>query len=135
MRPIPPGTSGTFALTVAREHLASQFKDASLPPVLSTPIMILMMENAALNAVRPYLDPGESAVGSAVNVRHLAATPVGHHVTATATVTAVHGRTIEFAVSAHDAGLEIGNGTHERRVIDLRRLLQRLGANPTGADR
>jgi fluoroacetyl-CoA thioesterase len=126
VRSIPPGATGSFSLTVSREHLASQFKDASLPPVLATPIMILMMENAALDAVRAYLDPGESAVGSTINVRHFAATTVGHPVTATAVVTGVTGRKIEFAVSARDEAHEIGNGTHERTVVDVRRLMERL---------
>lgn len=128
MREIPMGATGTFVLTVAREHLASQFKDAILPPVLATPMMILMMENAALNAIRPYLEPGESAVGSAINIRHLAATPVGHRVIATAEVTKVIGRRIEFAVGARDETEEIGKGTHERTVIDVGRLMQRLDA-------
>lgn len=128
MREIPVGATGSFALTVAPEHLANRFKDAILPPVLATPMMILMMENAALNAIRAYLDPGESAVGSAICIRHLAATPVGHRVTATAEVTKVAGRRIEFAVSARDEVEEIGNGTHERTVIDVRRLIQRLEA-------
>lgn len=128
MRPIPLGARGTFNLTVAPEHLASQFKDAILPPVLATPMMILMMENAALNAVRPFLDSGESAVGTAVNVQHLAATPVGHQVRAEAEVTKVEGRRVEFTVSASDEVEEIGCGTHERMIVDLRRLDQRLAA-------
>jgi fluoroacetyl-CoA thioesterase len=122
------GATGSFALTVAPQHLASQFKDAILPPVLATPMMILMMENAALNAIRACLDPGESAVGSAVSIRHVAATPVGQRVTATAEVTKVAGRRIEFAVSARDEVEEIGKGTHERTVVDVRRLMQRLEA-------
>ena len=84
MRQIPLGAKGTFALRVLPEHLANQFKDAMLPQVLATPVMILIMENAALNAVRPFLDVGESAVGTAIDVRHLAATPVGHNVRAEA---------------------------------------------------
>jgi fluoroacetyl-CoA thioesterase len=128
MRPIPPGARGTFSLTVLPQHLASQFKDAILPPVLATPVMLLLMENAALNAVRPYLEPGESVVGTAVNLRHLAATPVGHHVVAEAEVTKVDGRRIEFDVSARDEVEEIGVGTHERMVIDLERLHRRLQA-------
>ena len=60
------------------------------------------MENAALNAIRPYLEPGESAVGTAIDMQHLAATPVGHEVTAQAEVTKVDGRQIEFQVSARD---------------------------------
>jgi fluoroacetyl-CoA thioesterase len=86
------------------------------------------MENAALNAVRDYLDPGESVVGTVVNVRHLAATPVGHRVTAEAVVTKVDGRRIEFDVSAHDEIEEIGTGTHERMVVDMARIDKRLAA-------
>ena len=126
MRAIPAGARGSFTMVVSPEHLANRFKDASLPAVLATPVMIMAMENAALNAIRAYLEPGESAVGTAIDVRHLAATPVGHEVTAQAEVTGVDGRRIAFAVSARDETEEIGRGTHERMVVDLRRLDQRL---------
>jgi len=119
MRQIPLGAKGTFALRVLPEHLANQFKDAMLPQVLATPVMILIMENAALNAVRPFLDVGESAVGTAIDVRHLAATPVGHNVRAEAEI-------IEFKVSASDETEEIGNGLHQRVVINLRSFNERL---------
>src|SRR6476646_5721834 len=128
MRQIPLGARGTSTLRVQPEHLADRFKDAMLPQVLATPVMILMMENAALNAIRPYLDVGESAVGTAVNVRHLAATPVGHHVRAEAEVTKVEGKRIEFKVSASDKKEEIGSGTHQRMLIDLRSFNARLAA-------
>jgi fluoroacetyl-CoA thioesterase len=128
MRPIPVGAKGNYTLRVMPGHLANQFKDAALPPVFATPMMVTAMENAALNAVRDYLDPGESAVGTAVNIRHLAATPVGHRVSAEAEVTKVDGRRIEFKVSARDEIEEIGNGTHERMVVDLPRLHQKLNA-------
>jgi fluoroacetyl-CoA thioesterase len=128
MRPIPVGAKGTFTLLIGPQHLANQFKDAALPPVLATPIMILLMENAALNAVRHYLDVGESAVGTDVSVRHLAATPVGHQVQAQATVTSVEGRRIAFEVTARDEREEIGRGTHERMVVDLDRHSQRLAS-------
>jgi fluoroacetyl-CoA thioesterase len=128
MRPIPVGAKGTYTLRVTPAHLANQFKDISLPPVFATPMMVTAMENAALNAVRDYLDPGESVVGTLVNVRHLAATPVGHQVTAEAEVTKVDGRRIEFKVSARDEIEEIGGGTHERMVVDLGRLGARLEA-------
>lgn len=128
MRPIPLGAKGTYALRVTPAHLANQFKDAVLPQVFATPMMVTIMENAALNAVRDYLDPGESVVGTVVNVRHLAATPVGHDVTAEAVVTKVDGRRIEFTVSARDETEEIGAGTHERMVVDMARLGQRLQA-------
>jgi len=89
MKQIPPGTTGTASLRVQPEHLANRFKDAMLPQVLATPVMILIMENAALNAIKPFLDAGESAVGIAVDVKHLAATPVGREVRATAEVVGV----------------------------------------------
>ena len=63
MQPIPIGAKGTFELTVGVDHLANRFKDAMLPPVLATPVMIMIMENAALNAIKPYLDAGYSALG------------------------------------------------------------------------
>jgi fluoroacetyl-CoA thioesterase len=126
MQPIPLGAKGEYTLRVLPQHLANQFKDAILPQVFATPMMILAMENAALNAIRPYLDAGESAVGTAVNIAHLAATPVGHHVRAEAEVTAVDGRLVKFTVTAKDDTDEIGRGTHERIVIELRRFNQNL---------
>ena len=126
MRSIPVGAKGTFTLVIGPQHLANRFKDAILPPVLATPVMILIMENAALNAIRDFLEPGESAVGTEVSVRHLAATPVGHQVHAEAEVTQVNGRRVAFSVVARDEIEEIGRGTHERMVVDLSRLGQSL---------
>ena len=126
MRPIPPGAKGSFTLLVQPEHLANRFKDATLPPVLATPVMIMVMENAALNAIKAYLDPGESAVGTSVNVRHLAPTPAGRQVVGEAEVTKVDGRRIEFSVRAIDGTKEIGTGSHSRSVIDAARLMQQL---------
>jgi fluoroacetyl-CoA thioesterase len=126
MRPIPVGTRGSFTLKVQPEHLASRFKDPTLPNVFATPMMILAMENAALDAIRPFLEPGESAVGTSVEVGHLAATPLGHMVVAEAEVTKVDGRHIEFAVRARDDTEEIGRGIHRRTVVDVARLNRRL---------
>jgi predicted thioesterase len=100
MKQIPLGARGSFSLLVQPEHLANRFKDAMLPAVFATPVMIMVMENAALNAIKAYLDPGESAVGTEVNVRHLAATPAGRVVTGEAEVTKVDGRRVEFRVRA-----------------------------------
>jgi predicted thioesterase len=86
----------------------------------------MAMENAALNAIKPYLEAGKSAVGTRVDVSHLAATPVGRRVTAFAEVTAVAGRHIEFRVWAMDQAEEIGTGTHARAVIDLDKFSERL---------
>jgi fluoroacetyl-CoA thioesterase len=128
VKDIPLGTKGVFTLEVRPEHLASQFKDALLPPVLATPVMIMVMENAALNAIKPYLETGESALGTRVDIRHIAATPVGVRVVGEAEVTRVDGRRLEFVVRATDETEEIGNGAHERMIVDLSRLSKRLDA-------
>jgi fluoroacetyl-CoA thioesterase len=128
MQLIPVGATGSFSLVVMSEHLASRFKDATLPAVLATPVMIMVMENAALNAIKPYLDAGESALGTRVDVRHLAATPVGRRVTGEAKVTHVDGRRIEYSIRATDDHEEIGVGTHERVVIQLSKLSERMKA-------
>jgi fluoroacetyl-CoA thioesterase len=128
MRPIPTGVRGSFALVVSPEHLANRFKDATLPPVLATPVMIMAMENAALEAIKPYFEPGESAVGTRVDVSHLAATPVGRRIVAHAEVTGSSGRQIAFRVHAMDGDEEIGRGTHDRALIDLARFSEHLAA-------
>ncbi len=122
-------------MVVLPEHLANRFKDATLPAVLSTPVMIMAMENAALNAIKPYFDAGESAVGTHVDVRHVAATAVDRRIVAHAEVTRVDGRHIAFRVRAMDGGEEIGHGTHARVIIDLAKFSEQLAikfANKSG---
>ena len=133
MQAIPVGAKGSFSLVVMPDHLASRFKDVTLPPVLATPVMIMVMENAALNAIKPYLDAGESALGTHVDVRHLAATPVGRRITGEAQVTKVDGRRIEFSIRAADGNEEIGVGTHERVVLQLSKLSERMKAKLSDA--
>jgi predicted thioesterase len=128
MRAIPIGAQGSFSMVVLPEHLANRFKDATLPAVLSTPVMIMAMENAALNTIKPYFDAGESAVGTRVDVRHVAATAVSRRIVAFAEVTSVSGRHVEFRVRAVDGSEEIGHGTHGRVVIDLARFSEQLAA-------
>jgi fluoroacetyl-CoA thioesterase len=128
MRSVPIGTRGSFAMVVSAEHLANRFKDATLPAVLATPVMIMAMENAALNAIKPYFEAGESALGTRVDVTHVAATPVGRRIVAFAEVTRVAGRQLEFRVNAMDGAEEIGHGTHGRAVIDMARFSGRLAA-------
>ena len=126
MRQIPPGAEGSFTLVVQPE-LANRFKDAALPPVFATPVMIMVMENAALDAIKPYLDPSESAVGTEVNVRHLAPTVAVSIVTGEAEVTKIDGRRIEFRVRATEGDREIRIGSHSRAVIDMVKFIRRLG--------
>lgn len=128
MREIPVGTKGSFTMVVAPEHLANRFKDAMLPAVLATPVMIMAMENAALNAIKPYFEAGESAVGTTVDIAHLAATPLGRRIVACAEVTSVAGRHLNFRVSAMDGEEEIGRGTHGRVVIDMGKFARSLAS-------
>jgi predicted thioesterase len=113
-------------MIVSAEHLANRFKDATLPAVLATPVMIMAMENAALNAIKPYFEAGESAVGTKVDVLHLAATPVGRRIVAFAEVTSVVDRQIEFRVNAMEGAEEIGRGTQGRIVINMAKFSERL---------
>jgi len=133
MSAIPVGARGTFELTVGPEQLANRFKDATLPAVLATPVMIMAMENAALNAIKPHLEPGQSAVGTHVDVAHLAATPVGRTIRGEAEVIGVDGRYVEFEVRAFDGTVPIGAGKHQRALIDLARFNERLLGKAGGA--
>jgi len=126
MQEMPLGAKGSFSLVVTPDHLANRFKDAMLPPVLATPVMIMIMENAALNAMKPYLDAGETALGTRVDVRHIAATPAGRSVTGEAEVSTIDGRRVEFTIRAMDGTEVIGMGNHERVVIDLARFSRQL---------
>jgi predicted thioesterase len=94
-------------------------------PVFATPMMIALMEKAACAVLSDALSDGETSVGTMINAAHLAASPIGATITATATITAVFGRKIIFQVTASDNKGEIGNGTHERFVVDSERFLER----------
>src|SRR5262245_43957378 len=128
MKPVPKGVQGEYVHRVESAHLANRFKDSILPPVFSTPYLILIMENAALNAIKQYLDAGESAVGTRVDVRHLVATPVGREVVGHAEVTGTEGRKIFFRVWATDGNEEVGAGAHERTVVSIERVVERMTA-------
>jgi fluoroacetyl-CoA thioesterase len=125
MKPIPVGTKGHETKTVAAQDLASHL-DSALASVLSTPTMISMMEHAAIDAIRTYLDPGESSVGMSIEVSHTAATPPGHRVRAEAELTKIEGRRLEFSVRAFDEVEQIGSGTHRRAVIDFAKFNDRI---------
>jgi fluoroacetyl-CoA thioesterase len=125
MKPVPVGAKGKFEQLVETKHLASQL-DPSLAAVLSTPTMVAMMEQAAIEAIKPFLDAGESSVGMTIEVSHTAATPPGHRARAEAEVTKVEGRRLEFSVRAFDDVEEIGSGTHRRAVIDAAKFNDRL---------
>ena len=125
MKSILVGAKGTFEQAVETGHLASEL-DSSLASVMSTPTMVAMMEQAAINAIKPFLDDGESSVGMTIEVSHTAATPPGHRARAEAEVTKVEGRRLEFSVRAFDDVEQIGSGTHRRAVIDAAKFNDRL---------
>lgn len=116
---------------VVREELTVRHHIPTMPAVYGTPMMIYLMEVAAANAIHPHLPEGWVSVGAEVNIRHLAATPIGRTVTATATVTEINERLVRFRVEAHDGVRRIGEGTHARGVIDLKKFEERL-AKETG---
>ena len=93
--------------------------------VLATPAMVALMENAAMKAVAPHLEDGQSTVGSQITTSHLAPSFLGATVTATATLTAVEGRKLTFSIEAHDGQTLIGSGTHIRYIVSRDRFLNR----------
>ncbi|MBX2884594.1 MAG: thioesterase family protein [Granulosicoccus sp.] len=94
--------------------------------VLATPVMVMLLEEAALNAVENYLPPGHQTVGTQLNISHIAATPVGMRVVAHAEVVELAGRKIIFKVWAEDESERIGEGTHERIIVELERFDKRI---------
>ena len=122
---LKPGLRGEAGLVVSGEHTAPRVGSGAIA-VLATPVMINLMEAAALAAVERFLPPGYQSLGTVLNVRHIAATPVGMRVTAVATLEKVDGRTLAFRVEAHDERELIGDGTHERVVVNVEKFDQRV---------
>jgi len=122
-----PGLRGEATTTVDESNLASSYGPAAAP-VYGTPAMIALMENAAINAVDHLLPSGSATVGTRLDVRHLAATPPGLEVRARAELSEVDGRRLVFHVEAFDSAEKVGEGTHERFITDLNRLVSRAQA-------
>jgi fluoroacetyl-CoA thioesterase len=124
---IKVGMSAERLLVVPPERTVGHFV-AYMPMVYATPMMILEMEMAAGDATNPYLEPGWITVGTEVDIRHLAATPLGATVRTTARVIAVERRVIRFAVEAFDDKRRIGEGRHARGLVNVEAFNKRLGA-------
>jgi fluoroacetyl-CoA thioesterase len=127
MEELIPGLHAEIEHTVTDADSASQW-GSGLVPVYSTPALVGLMENAAVNALKGHLAAGQTTVGARIDVRHLAATPVGMQVRARAELTAVEGRKLVFKIQAWDALELIGEAVHERVVIDEARFLAKLQA-------
>jgi predicted thioesterase len=125
MDALRPGLKGHAELVVGEEHTAPRVGSGRVH-VLATPVMINLFEAAALAAVERLLPAGRQSLGTVLNVRHVAATPVGMRVTATAEVTGVEGRTVRFRVEARDERDLIGDGTHERVVVNVAKFDERV---------
>lgn len=121
---ITVGMKGTVDTCVEREDTAQVVGSGSLL-VYATPCMVALMEGAACEAIASGLKEEETTVGTALNIEHISATPVGLEVRAEAEVTAVEGKVITFSVTAFDEAGEIGHGTHKRVVVNSQRFLDR----------
>jgi fluoroacetyl-CoA thioesterase len=122
---LKPGLTGSAELKVAVEQTAPSI-GSGLVPVLATPVMINVIEAAALAAVEHLLPAGHQSLGIHLNVRHFAATPIGMRVRATAELVGIDGRTLTFRVEARDDKEPIGDGSHQRVVVNVARFDARV---------
>lgn len=121
------GVSGERRVVVEPAH-SIDFAEGGMPAILCTPWLVWFLEHAARDAVVPFLEEGESTVGSHVDVDHLAATPIGHAVTCIARVVHVEGRQVSFRLEARDETELIARGFHRLRIIQVERLARRVDA-------
>jgi fluoroacetyl-CoA thioesterase len=119
------GLRGTASLTVSAQDTARAQKSGAVP-VLATPRLVALMEQAAMDATGAALAPGETTVGTRIDVTHFAPTPVGRTVSAEARLDAIDGRSLTFSVVAWDGNEKIGEGTHQRVVVDEAQFLERV---------
>ena len=122
---LQPGLIGTAQLVVADEHTAPRV-GSGMVHVLATPVMINLIEAAALDAIERRLPPGTQSLGTVLNIRHIAATPVGMKAQARVEVVKIDGRTVHFKVEVHDEKDLIGDGTHERVVVNVEKFAARV---------
>ena len=121
---ITVGMKGVAETLCEREDTAKEVGSGDLL-VYATPCMVALMEGAACDAVAEGLEEGQTTVGTALNIEHISATPVGLAVRAEAEVTAVAGKVVTFAIHAFDEAGEIGHGTHQRVVVNSQRFLDK----------
>lgn len=124
--PIEPGLIGELTLIVQESDTARFSGGENLPPVFSTPNVVKLLERTSNVTIQPYLLEGQGSVGTVVNIRHLAATPVGFTVRTRVEVLEVEGRRVKFKVEAWDDLEKIAEGEHERFIIDLGKFIDRV---------
>ena len=126
---IKEGLTHTSKIKVTLENCASAVGSGGLD-VFATPSMVALMENAAMNAVAPFLPEGSTTVGAEINTTHIKPSALGAEIEATATLTAVEGRKLIFDVEARDTSGTIGKGTHVRFIVDIERFMAKVKAEP-----
>jgi predicted thioesterase len=124
MNEIAAGLTGEIEMTVTEDDTAERW-GSGLVPVLGTPTLVAIMENAAVKALTDHLSPDQTSVGGRMDVRHLAPTPVGMRVRACAELVEVSERRLAFQVEAWDQVEKIGEATHERFIVDKERFVAR----------
>ena len=122
---LEPGVTNTLTIVVDESMTADRFGNTGVR-VLATPMLVSYFELAAHQLAVPALEPGQGTVGSHIAIRHLAATPIGMRVTFRATLTERDGRRLVFRVQADDEQERVGEGTHERFVVDMERFMGRI---------
>jgi fluoroacetyl-CoA thioesterase len=124
---LEPGATNTLTVVVDESMTAHRFGNTGVQ-VLATPMLVSYFELAAHRLAMRALKPGQGTVGSRVDIRHLAATPIDMRVTFWATLTERDGRRLMFRVEADDERERVGEGTHERFVVDMGRFMERIAA-------
>jgi len=119
------GKTATVSTTVTEKNTAKAVGSGSLD-VFSTPMMIALMEQAACECMADSLEAGQTSVGTQINVAHTAASGLHATISATATIDSVDGRKVSFTVMASDGAKEIGNGQHDRFIIDAEKFMKKL---------
>lgn len=119
------GLSYTSTVVVDSTNTAAALGSGDMD-VFATPAMVALMENAAMNAVAPHLEQGQTTVGTQISTSHIKASALGATITATAVLTAVEGRSLTFAITAYEGDKTIGEGTHTRFIVDRERFLSKL---------
>ena len=130
---LPAGLKGTAEMVVGEQHTAPRIGSGRIR-VLATPVMINLIEAAALAAIEQSLPEEHQSLGTRLDLSHVAATPVGMRVRATAEVVRVEGRTVHLRVAAHDERELIGEGTHERVVVNVARFDERVQRKLMGSE-
>jgi predicted thioesterase len=122
---LKPGLPGTLTITVSAEDTAARY-GSGLVEVFATPAMIALMEKTAQLSVQPHLPEGYITLGTAISVTHLKASPVGMKVHCESTLISAEGRKLEFLVKASDEKGLIGEGTHQRTMVNAERFMEKL---------